>query len=619
MTDNELKNEKEILGFSGRLLFVLVVVLNIITMYRQNYTPFSKFLNLESISFGAKASPVIWVTTFANVLSIILTGILIMKVLPKSGKRPRYISALLGLPLVYLSTLSIEYFIYNLINNWTAGAGISADIAAVSVTAILCVAAISVFISLSVSEGSGGMLKSIVPLFLRYLLPTILLGVIVYFAKNLTISFLVFPVIGLPIRAGLNLILVLWFFKTASGMVNSGLKIRVPEKSSGKILFANRLLLLFSLVMAAGTAGMSIMVHGPTPHLNAVLTPQITLQDKKVPISRWELRGDKVIASSKWLSLIVGKNPFDFAVKSADNKILLQLYIDRNSSDDYQGVAINKEYRTVKELPFSVAGSLVKSRFQIWSSPLETADDIRNENQEIIVESRIGYRPVAVAFSFYDEDIMKITVEPGPGSYNKTTSIAFYCGKDEGILGLAGHDGKINHHGQDIELITGPVIKNKNEFSIKSLGVWGERASFSIGPGTNDYPIPFVYFARGAGIFLAETKDPRIEAGTRYPNAVRFSGRGGPLTLYLITGSTPEEVFKRYGEITDKKPVPPESVISPWTVFPENINISDKRHQFLIFLKTGKDKADFPLKTFFFKREKPEKSVKHTKTLHQTI
>ncbi len=390
MSKKEVKNKKEVLGFSGRLLFVLVVVLDIITMYRQNYVPFSKFLNLESILLGAKASPVIWVTSFADVLSILLTGILIMKAVPKSVKRPRYVSVLAGLPLVFLFYAAVEYFIFDIIIGMAAGTNINPAILGASVSAILCATAISAFLSLSVLEGSGALLKSIVPLFAKYLLPSILLGAIVYLAKTLTMAFYILPVAGPPLHAGLNLILILWFFKTTSGMVSPGLEIKTQEMPSGGVLLVSRLLLILALALTGVTAGLSIMVHGPTPHLNAVLPQSIILQDKKVPISRWELRGNKVIASSKWLSLIVGKNPFDFAVKDADNKILLQLYIDKKASDDYKGVSINREYRAVRELPFSAPGLLVKSRFQVWSSPIETADDIRKVNQEIIVESRLG-------------------------------------------------------------------------------------------------------------------------------------------------------------------------------------------------------------------------------------
>jgi alpha-glucosidase (family GH31 glycosyl hydrolase) len=585
LSEKEVNNNKiEVLGFSGRLLFVLVVILNVVTIYRQNYTPFSQFINFESILAGAKASPVIWVTYCAGALSLILTGILIMKAIPKSGKRPRYLSALVGLPLLLITNTAIEYFVFNMANSWAGQTSMNSYIFGVLISAFLCAVSISLLLSLATCEGSGAMLKSIVPLLVRYLAPSLLLGGIVYMAKTITIAFYIFPVIGFPLRAGIDLLLVIWFFKTASRMINHDKETNAHLKYSGGTLLFNRLLLLLSLSLTTGIAGLSIMVHGPTPHLNAVLPDSIVLKEKKVPIARWELRGDKVIASSKWLSLIVGKDPFDFAVKDADNKILLQLYIDKNASGDYRGVSINREYRAVRELPFADTGSLVKSRFQVWSSPLKKADAIRKENQEIVVESRLGYRPVAVAFSFYDEDILKINVEPGPRSYSKTTSITFYCGEKEGIFGIGGHEGNIDQRGQDIELVTGPLIKDKNEFSVKSFGFWGERASFSIGPGTNNYPVPFVYFARGVGVFMAETQDPRIEAGSRYPKAVRFSGRGGPLTLYLIAGATPDQVFKRYGEITGKGPVPPKSVISPWTVLPENIDISNPKTS-LDFLK----------------------------------
>jgi alpha-D-xyloside xylohydrolase len=540
------------------MLFVWIVLLDTVLIYFQDYTPYERFANLSSLRLGAEPAPVFWVVIVAQGVSYLLFARLLIASLPAPARKRRWVTGIIGAPLLFLGTGSFDYGFARLLEGLAGAPGLERAIPLFIITGALSLVSIALFLALARSEGSGRMIASLVPLFIRVFPLALLLGPIVYLVRNLSFIFLMLPLIGPVLEAAFNLWLALWFLRTLALMVKADLLLSAPVRAPSVVAIFSGFLTLVLVSLAV------VFVPGPRHNLDAEPVPPLILHNFKVSPSQYDDRGGKVIVSSKLLEVIIGKDPFDIAVLDRSQRVLLSLCTDPDKGADYRGVALNRELRALRAFPLLGPGTLFGSRLRLRSLVMDKADDIRMASGEVMAEHRVDGRPLVVTFSFYDEDILKITVDAGSRSSLYSTSIAFSSSASERFMGLGSGWEGLDRRGTDLDLMTGGgtrlIPQSVSEFfSRATAGRW--RLSSGEGPS---WPVPFVLVSRGAGIFFAETVDPRIELGTRYPDALRFSGRGGPINLYIIAGATPLDIIRKFGRLTGQRASLPPGTLLPW-------------------------------------------------------
>ncbi len=546
------------LGFGGWAVILWVTCLDTLLIYFGHYSTYDCFQNLQSLIAGAGPALVFWVVLAAFVLSLLFKGRLVMLVIPSAARRPRWLSFIAGLPLVFVSAKAFDYSMAMLVMDLARGGLVYGPLLVMG-AGILASLFAAMFAALSLSEGSGKTAASIGPLLVRLLPFAALLGLSVFFIRYVAYVLLVLPLAGMFLLAGANALITVWYFKTLPGMIHTGLENEPPGKVRASRAMAAGLL-------TAMIVGLAIIVPGPPHHLDAIAPPPLVPRDARIAPVSIEQRGQNIIVESERLTLVVGKDPFEFAVVDrVENSVLLKLISEGDRSADYRGVALNREYRAMYMLPFMGPGYLVKSRLRLLSEVMESADQIQVTVGEIAAEARIGVRPIAVTFSFFDDDILKITVDAGSRSPFRSTSIAFYAGKEEHFMGL-GSGGDIDRRGEDVDL----VMERGDFFAGPLLSrLTGGRLSFSVHQAGHSWPMPFLFMSRGAGLFMAETIDPRIEVCSRYPDAIRLSGRGGPLNIYLVSGHSPVDIISRLRKVMGKKAKARPKALMPWAIMPE--------------------------------------------------
>ncbi|HUT52050.1 MAG TPA: TIM-barrel domain-containing protein [bacterium] len=545
-------------GITGRMIFLWIVLLDTLLIYFQEYTPSERFMNLSSVRLGADPAPVYWVIAAADLISRLFFARLLMAELPSAADKRRWLTVILGGPLLFCGLWFFDYTFVLLQESFSGSPDLFGRLALCIGGGGAAAAGCALFTAMARTERSGAMIREMGPLLLRQFPLALLLGPPVFVLRTLSIVFLALPLAGPLILAAFNLWIALWFFRSLATMVKPRGPSVAPVHPPLIVAFAGGSLTVVLIGLAV------VFVPGPRHNLDAEPAPAIVLHDLKVSPSKYEPRGDKVIVSSKELEVVIGKDPFDIAVLDRNHNVLLGLCNDPKRSADYRGVALNRELRAMHTFPLLGPGRIIGARVRLSSLVMDQAESISQSSGEVIAESRVKDRPLVTTFSFYDQDILKITVDPGSRSPVYSTSISFLAGADDHFLGLGGGSEQIDHRGSDLDLMIqdrpGPMSgRALNLVSFLTAG----RLSFSAGRG-NPWPVPFVLISRGVGIFLDETADPRIELGSRYPDAIRFSGRGGPLNLYIITGATPLEIVRKFGRLTGQDAELPAAALLPW-------------------------------------------------------
>lgn len=554
------RRDGKFLGFAGWLMFLWATALHVVLVYFSEYSPFARFGNLKSVLMGAKPAQVYWVVIAAEILSLLIVGRLVMAMVPTRSQRRRWLSTLVGLPIAYAGIWIFNYSAVVLLED-LASYSLAGPLAVIG-GGVAAALSLAFFFTLALCEGAGKDGAGRGAVFARVLPVAALVGMVAFFLKNGAAMLKAVAFLGPALVAVAGLLIILWYFHSTPRFLKEGKEGRNAGRPAIPQAF-------FTGLLTVTIIGLSIVVPGPEHHLHANRPPPVVPDDSHISPRWMDKRGDKLIVESNRLTLVVGKDPFEFAIIDDNDRVVAKLSSVDDRSNDYRGAAMNTELRALTMLPLSDPGTLVKSRIRLRSRPMEAADEIRVAAGEVIAETRIGYRPFAVTFSFHDDDIVKITVDGGSRSPTSSTSIALAAMEGERFLGLGTAGRSIDRSGQDIELVTeegSSWMSFKGQLLSKlSMG----RVNLSVTGGDNSWPAPFVYLARrGVGIFVAETVDPRMELASRYPDAIRISGRGGPLNIFIITGSSMEEVIARYNDMRGLPETPPPGAMLPWMTAP---------------------------------------------------
>jgi len=545
-------------GPAGQALFLWTVCLDTVLIYFGQYAPIRRSQNFHSILQGAEPAMVFWLVVLADLLSLVFTARLVMAMIPPSARRRRWLAAIVGLPVLYLGWLAFDYSVVRLAINVSAQSGLVGPLLVVP-AGLLAAGCASLFFALAVAEGSGGLRRQVPGLFIRLLPFAAVMGIIVFALRYCMYVLLALPIVGPLLLATGNLWITLWFAKALPGLVSAGSQGDPPGQPG-----------LFQAVaggfITAGVALFSFIIPGPPHHLDAVSAPPLAPYERSVAPTGIEKRGDKLIVESEDMTLVIGQDPFEFAVVDKDrSRVLMKLMRDPERAAPYRGVTVNREYRAMRMIPFTDPGMLLESRARTRTMVMERADELQVTAGRIVAESRLGLRPITVTFSFFDDEVLKITVDSGSRSPVRSTSIAFHAGPAEHFMGMGSIAG-IDRRGAAADLVV-----ESGEHGPSFAGAWltkltRGRLEVTAGRTDRSWPAPFLYMSRGAGLFVAETTDPRFEVASVYPDAVRISGRGGTLELYLISGYTPAEILRKFNSITAGKARPPAGALLPWAV-----------------------------------------------------
>lgn len=498
---------------------------------------------------------VFWAVSAALVVGMLIKVRLVMLMIPSSCKGTRWLTLLLGFPMAFVGITCFEYSVASLVESSASSEIIRP--AMVLLAGLFASVSISLLVSLGMHEGSGYPPRDLGGVLIRLFPFSAIIGAIAFAVRYLTFLSLSLAFVGPVVMSVVSLGAAVWFFKTLCAMIKTDLPVSPPPRLSLPVAGSAGL-------VAMAIVGFAVILPKPVNNLDAVAVPSIMPPEHSISPDQIEERGGKLVVRSEELTLVVGKSPFEFAVVDRQNRVLLKLCTEKDYSREYQGVALNREFRAVHNFPFMEAGLLVKTRVRMSSLVMEDADELKIDTGEVIAEKRFGYRPLVVSFAFQDEDIIKITVDSGFRSPTRSTSIALYCGDKERFMGLGSGEGLIDYRGRDLDLVT--------EFGAARFSATGARITrhsrgrlnVDVAQGENTWPLPFVYMSRGAGLYMAEAVDPRIEIASRYPNAIRFSGRGGPLTLYLISGEGPVEVSEKFSRMMGERAALSTSALLPW-------------------------------------------------------
>ena len=109
------------LGFTGRLMFAWVVVLRVILIQFGEFTAYDRFQSYRALYLGAEPALVFWVVLGAEVLSVILTGRLVLSVIPCSTEKLRWRSGAIGLPVAYAGITIFNYAFAKVLEGFHAG------------------------------------------------------------------------------------------------------------------------------------------------------------------------------------------------------------------------------------------------------------------------------------------------------------------------------------------------------------------------------------------------------------------------------------------------------------------------------------------------------------------
>lgn len=555
----EKKDEPRPPRFAARVLFVVAALLDAALIHLQHYSPFDVWSNLSALAKGIAPADIFWGAAAASILSLIIFWRLLPARVPTAANRWRPLTALLGVPVWLASSAAFEFALAHYLGHYSDPSGQVPRLLLLIGGGAVAVAGMALLVALGLSEGSGGGPRRALRLFLRLWPLAALLGAPALALRHLSLGFLILPVAGPVLRAGFNLWLQLALAGTLARMVRPGHQAAEPDPPG--IIMA-----LPSSLAAIITFVLFILLPPPPYHFNALAAPPLAADEARIGASGFDDRDRKVTYSSQRMTLVVGQDPFDFGVLDQNRRMLLKLLIDPERDAGWRGVASNFELRGIFSLPLGGNDRLVRSRFQLWSTPLAAAHSLRLSAGELIAESRLGSRPLLVTFVFVDDDVLKITVDAGARMSFHSTSIAFACGETEKFFGL-GSLGGTDLRGRDLDLLVEPGDALVGGSLLRRLS--RGRADFALGADHAFWPAPMIYFSRGLGIFFAETVDPRVELASRYPDAVRFSGRGGPLTLYVVRGDHPEEIIARMKLLVGERSVPPAPALLPWMALTE--------------------------------------------------
>ncbi|MFO8058758.1 MAG: glycoside hydrolase family 31 protein, partial [bacterium] len=531
-------------------VFVLAVALAVELMLFKSYDAYDRFYNVHSLLTGAEPSLKFWAMPAVFALYLFLFARLIMSEIPASVRRRRWLASLVVLPLTGIMTGALDVGLVLVMDNYTAGklAGPLGLFIAAGLAAVL---AASLLVSQAVAEGRGGVLfhrKLLIKIFPLALV----IGVIVYSVKILSFYLVLIPFLGLALRAAFNLALTLWYFRFLGKRASLGL-VTSPAQPPGPS-FAY----FFSFV-AVIVIGMTIVVPGIPYHADAEKTPSLGMVKNLLrPVI--EKRENTVLMESGELTLVVRKEPFSFVLLDKNKNVLIRLVDDEDKSGDYQGIAMNLEPKAVALSPWPGSFRTLSGKIRLSSSSF-TANKLYSSENSVTAESRFGIRPVAVTFSFYDDEVLKITVEPGPPSSLRSVSMAVKAGQKERFLGIGKAGDSFNLKGKELDLLVGRRQEPSEPGFISRLT--GERLEFSSGGG-GPWPAPFVYFSRGIGVYMTESVDGEIEVQSRYPDAVRFASRGGPVTFFIIRKPSPLKVLEKFHHMIPPRRRLDPRILAPW-------------------------------------------------------
>lgn len=540
-------------GFSKGLVFVLVVSLAVVLMQFKSYNAYDRFYNVRSFFWGAEPSLNAWAVLAVFLLYLFLFGRLIMSVIPSSSSRPRWFSSLVALPAAGILFGALDVCLVLVMDNYSEGR-LAEVLGLFLATGLAACLAASALIIQGVYESAGGVFSK--PKELFKILPLVVIcGAVIYALKIASFYLVLVPFAGPALRAAANLTLTLWFFRFP-GKRAGGEDIALPRPPGPSFAY-------FFCFLSIITVGMTIVVPGTPYHPDAEDVPSLAMVKNMLrPVI--EKREDTVIMDSRELMVVIRKEPFSFALLDSSNrKVLLKLLDEKDRSGDYQGIALNLEPKAVAVSPWPGSFKTLTGKVRLSSSSF-AAPEFSFSEDSVTAESRIGVRPVAVTFSFYDEEVLKITLEPGPRSAMRSVSMSFFADEKERFLGI-GRTGKaFSLKGKEIDLMAGPESKSSGSGPGPVSGLTDGRIEFSSGTG-GLWPVPFVYFSRGIGVFMAESVDGEIEVQTRYPDAVRFSSRGGPVTFFIIKKNAPLQVLEKYHHMVPPPRRLDPRILAPWS------------------------------------------------------
>jgi len=545
--------ERVSLGFSKGLVFVSVVALAVVLMQYKSYDAYDRFFNVRSIIWGASPSLNIWAVLAVFVLYVFLFARLIMSVLPAAKDRRRMAASLLFLPLAGIIFGFLDFSLVILTESYAKGlsAGNAAMFVAAGLLAALSASALS---AQAATEGRGGVF-SFPKNFIKIVPLALVVGALVYFLKLLSFYLVLLPFVGPALRATFNITLTLWFFGFLGKRTARGFVAETPRPPGPAFAY-------FFCFMSIIAVGMTVIIPGMPYHPDTEDVPSLAMV-KNVLRPAIEDGENTVRMDTSELMLLIRKAPFSFALLDRDRNVLLKLHDKEGRSGDYQGIAMNLEPKTVAVSPWPDKLRTLTGKVRI-SSESFTAPRFSFDENSVSAEERFGVRPVTADFSFYDDDVLKITINPGASSPMRSVSMSVYAGKDERFLGIGRTGGGFNLKGREIDLLMGPETSDQEQGPGLISEITGGRFEFSSGGGSS-WPAPFIYFSRGIGIFMTESVDGEIEVQTRYPDAVRFSSRGGAVTFYIISKKSPLKVLEKFHHMIPPRKRPDPHVLLPWS------------------------------------------------------
>jgi alpha-glucosidase len=537
-------------SWGGRLILLWVVALDVALIHFQHYAPYEQAMNLAAVRAGARPAAVFWVVLGMQVFSYGLLARLLLASIPAGGPRARWLTAVVGLPLFFGGTGT---FWWELLQ-WAEDIHRIVPALNAAGRGLMAAAGLAALATLGMGEGAGTF-RSKLSGFIWALPWAVLLGAAAVALRSGSYFLEVVPGAGVVAEAGLNLAVTLGLMRAVGRLARPAHALRSPPAPSA---VAGLVTGIVTMVLV----GLALVVPGPRQELAAGRMPPLVARPTRLAFDLDD-RGNKKIAATGKLRVMMGTDPFTLDVLDASDRAVLRLDGDESHASSYRGVALDRELRSLVAVPLAVPGRLLKARASLWPRPLRRAETVTAAGDELVATGRAGRARLAVKVSFFREDVVRIAVEAPADSLGlNTISIAFAAAEDERFFGL-GSGRRLDRTGADRELLIEPGEADGPDPG-DYVGRWsGGRAKLALTPG-GPWPAPLVMSSRGLGFYLASGADPRLELKGRYGNAIRFSARGETLELYVIVAEDPLAIERKFAELVGPRPAPDPGQILPW-------------------------------------------------------